>query len=305
MWSTLRMVVLSFVLIVAWPASGNDQADGNTQRLAPTSDWVINYADQSCVLARNFGVGGTLVSLQFEAFQPGNRAHLLLRSKGLEYHRRVRYFRYAYSPVDDRNRRAPGIYGSSEGGETIILGLNIHLPSSHRRSRLPEYDYDYGEEFDVATDSFEVDHGKENAITAFYIEDPLKRPVLLETGPLAEPLNALRGCLVELVSHWGIDVAAHETLSRRVKPKVNPSKWLYVNNRPKKGLDGGVNGLVSYRLIVGTNGKPEGCVVQSDNLTDGLAAEACELLQKNAVFLPALDADGNPIRSYFVSSYWF
>jgi hypothetical protein len=60
-------------------------------------------------------------------------------------------------------------------------------------------------------------------------------------------------------------------------------------------------GRVNLRLIVDERGEPSECFVEPPVLPE-YRETACEQILKYARFKPALDADGHPIASYFVTS---
>ena len=52
------------------PSAGAEARE--VRRLEPSSEWVLDYADESCRLARHFGTGGNRVILVMDQFEPGD-----------------------------------------------------------------------------------------------------------------------------------------------------------------------------------------------------------------------------------------
>ncbi|HYD05839.1 MAG TPA: TonB family protein, partial [Reyranella sp.] len=118
-----------------------------------------------------------------------------------------------------------------------------------------------------------------------------------------KPMEVMRACLDELLTHWGIDAAAQRTLTRKVKP-LEQMEWAkdlqsaYPSNMLRKGQ----SGIVRVRLIVGPTGKPQTCHIQVPSDDPSFEQTACSRLMRSARFEPALDASGKAITSYYVTS---
>lgn len=129
--------------------------------------------------------------------------------------------------------------------------------------------------------------------------------IALETGPLDEVFASLDSCMEGLMAQWGIDVDAHRTLSRVATPASNPGRWITSDDYPREELRRRGQGLVHFRLDVDTEGRPTACHIQRATRSDYFAQVSCEQLMRNAEFLPALNASGNPIASYFATTVRF
>lgn len=114
---------------------------------------------------------------------------------------------------------------------------------------------------------------------------------------------AMRACLDELMTHWGIDAKAHRTLSRAVTA-FEWENWVpkVAATYPVGMLFEGKSGIVRARLIVDETGKPVSCHLQMKAQDTAFEKTACDRLMKFARFLPALDAAGRPITSYWTET---
>lgn len=115
----------------------------------------------------------------------------------------------------------------------------------------------------------------------------------------------LRRCMNELLTHWGIDVERHKSLTRKLVPTDSPGSWLNSRDYPTDLLRDGAQGLVNFRLSVDEKGKVSGCHIQRSTRPEGFDRAVCDALTRRARFEPALDADGNPVNSYFIGSVNF
>jgi hypothetical protein len=62
-------------------------AAGKPVRLEPSSQWIVDYADESCRLVRSFGEGSSKTFFQLESDSPGD-VDMVLIGKPLEAIRR-------------------------------------------------------------------------------------------------------------------------------------------------------------------------------------------------------------------------
>lgn len=85
------------------------------------------------------------------------------------------------------------------------------------------------------------------------------------------------------------------------KPKGNPQNWLSTDDYPSSAMRDGVQGVTSFRLEVGTDGKPTNCTVTGSSGSALLDDTTCRLVMRRAKFQPAKDTEGNPIASGYSS----
>ena len=102
--------------------------------------------------------------------------------------------------------------------------------------------------------------------------------------------------------HWGIDVEKQHHLSRQAIPKSSPGSWMHSEDYPKEMLTYQMDGLVYFRLIIEPTGDVSSCAVQESVMPKQYNDLTCKLIIRRAKFEPALDAEGQPIKSYWSSS---
>lgn len=119
------------------------------------------------------------------------------------------------------------------------------------------------------------------------------------------PLAALGKCIDNLLTHWGIDVEKHKTLKREAKPAESPDRWVVTGDYPRKMLDAGQPAIVNFRLSVGADGVPTGCHIQSTTRPKEFDDAVCKSVMRRASFIPALDAEGKPLASYYRNTVRF
>jgi len=74
---------------------------------------------------------------------------------------------------------------------------------------------------------------------------------------------------------------------------------------PDKSIMDGHNGLVQFRLDIDAAGAVAGCYVLHRTNPDDFADLTCRLIRQRAKFSPALDRDGKPVKSFFISKVRF
>jgi hypothetical protein len=111
-------------------------------------------------------------------------------------------------------------------------------------------------------------------------------------------------CLDELVTHWGIDVDAHRTLTRHATP-TNLKRVPRMMDYPPKMLAKGMPGYVNVRLDINESGGISACHIQMPLSDPEFERSTCADLQHALIFDPALDTDGTPIRSYWITQVRF
>lgn len=290
----------SFSLIAAIVAAASTPAFAQDEEivLSGASPWNLDFAEDSCGLRRMFSDGTRSAFLEMRQFAPGLGIRFMVYSNEMEEDvERVRYVLYP----DGKPQDASGAFSITldDGGEGAIFnGRLVHLD-------YPD-DLDEDEIAALPEPTPEEIAAIENATTGLTLLSVFDDPVRLDTGSLGPPMEAMRLCLNELMTHWGIDVEAHQTLSRRVEP-YRQERWVrsVIGNYPRSALVRGEQAAIHIRVIVNEEGRADSCVMQAGLGSDAFEEAACRELTRNARFLPALDAQGTPITSYWTTSIFY
>ena len=96
-------------------------------RLAPSSKWHVNYAEDSCRLARSFGVGKEEVTLVLDRFRPGPEVRMTLVGSPVNVRSDVRRIILRFGPNDAEFEKgfAPGTLDN--GKAAIVVGGNLWI----------------------------------------------------------------------------------------------------------------------------------------------------------------------------------
>jgi len=111
-----------------------------------------------------------------------------------------------------------------------------------------------------------------------------------------------------LVSAMALLVAAPAMAgdhSRAAIPRGNPASWFPYADYPAAAKRAGLGGRVAFGVMFGPDGRPTACRVVNGSGSAMLDQETCQLAMAHAVFVPALDAAGDPIASsYLLTVIW-
>lgn len=284
--------VVLFASLLTMPQSAN--AAKPPQVYSPSTPWNLDYAADSCVLRRRFGGEKHAILLEMRQFQPGDAIQLTVASEFVKP-REAAALKTRFLP-DEKPRAIDFPLILEFPGKLIAARWGDSLYSDEKAdSTVEELAGQPWKQRDEATYK-----AREGAISGLEIGGVFSPPIIFQTGEMHRPMTGMRKCLDELVTHWGIDAAAQKSLTRRARP-ADRMAWtrLIQAKYPSAMLNAGRSGRVLVRMIVGADGKPTSCNVQSIVEDVSFGQTACTGMMKVARFDPALDAAGKPIASYF------
>ena len=272
------------------PALLPQAAQAADKVLEPSDKWVLNYADDSCRLARAFGKDDDKVVLVLDQFMPAGMFDLSLIGKRLG--------RFAENRVSLSATFGPGLpTGEFHDAITGTVGPDktaiLMIGSRDLLNRRPVKG--------ASEEVFATTTEQEAAVTELHIAASSVR-LKLHTGSMASPLAAMRTCISDLVKTWGLDAAQQESLSSRPVPTTSPTKWLTSPDYPKGPLAIGASAIIRFRVMVSAEGVPTKCAIQQATSSPEFTKLTCDLLVKRARFSPALDRDGKPVASFYTNS---
>ncbi len=285
---------------VVSPASAEDKPVEQI-RLAPSSKWHVNFADDSCRLARFFGEGDEKTIFYMERYEPGDRFTMVVAGKPLK---RGRYRKEVTIRFGEGIGEAKRTYtvGSIGDHKPAFIFTNLRLDLKP----VPEGD-ERDKENEDQPDIFgqEIPESVEAAISTIELIQKKGAPVLLETGSLGDPMKVMRNCTDDMLKHWGIDIEKHRDIATLPEPQGSPGRWLSYKDYPFDLLSKGYQGYVQVRLSVDAAGKPTDCHIQQSTRPEGFDKAVCKGLMRRARFDPAVTNDGERIASYWRTAVRF
>jgi hypothetical protein len=256
--------------------------------LAPSTPWNAQFEPESCRLLRSFGSDSERLIIVYEFFSPQANGSLTLIGKQL-------YNAALYSEAriwfgDVRPIKSAPVLNATTGERGVPSWISGEVPLTSQQP--------------VAAD-VRPDPANEAKIDRLTVESSLTGTVVLHTGAMDKPMAIVRTCFDAMVAAWGLGPAVQRNLSHLPEPITRPGTWIKDSDYPRKALDSGSSGLLRFRLMVDASGSPTACVIQKKTKPDDFMPIACRLLISRARFKPAIDANGNPVASYFASAIRF
>ena len=285
------------MIAVTTPVFG--QSTKGPLNLKPSSAWHVDYADDRCRLARQFGEGENEVVALFDRYGPDNFFRMSLTGKPMKTWVEKAEATVQFGPVEGP-QQLYFLNGNVGDKPALVFASRVRVAGPSPAEQLAIKEREEDEWIELAT----IGPDREAAVKYLSIGKPLRRAVVLETGSMRAPLAALNKCIDDLVTHWGIDVERHRNLTARAKP-IDFGKWVRSSDYPVKMLQSGQPAIVEFRLAVGPDGKPTSCHIQSTTRPKEFDAAVCGSLMRRARFPPAIDADGKPLTSYYRNTVRF
>ncbi len=254
--------------------------------LEPSSKWNVDFGEEKCRLVRVFGEGENRHVLFFEQWGPKASFGFTASGRGFDRFRAnkpvsVRFFR-DQEPMETQ----PFMGTIASFGEAIIYSkLALEEPNQGQKLGILH-------QLNTARASF-----------AEFVEFKQRnRSVTFKTGELGEAFKVLNQCTQSLISDWGVDVEKHKSATKAVKwTNEQAIGQRLVETYPRAALRKGEQGIMRMRLKIDETGKMTDCVINQTTINKSLKSPACREMAK-AEFEPALDANGLPMASYYLTA---
>jgi hypothetical protein len=229
-------------LLVCNPALAQD-AVTPVLELDPASPWNLDYADDSCALMRVFGTENQRVLFELRQFSPGETARMMVASDQLEVSRRTPAI--ASIPGEPSELPAPTFLA----GENNMRGFYGRVSPLSRGVE--------GEAIYRLDDASR--NARENEVRGFQINNAFAQPVFLRTGSLHAAMEALRTCMDELVTGWGVDLAILGALTKPPTP-LDQQAWTrqILNHFPRTALAQRREASLAVTLLINAEGRLQG-----------------------------------------------
>ena len=289
------MRTLVGLLLAASIVSTGNAKPHEIRQLAPTGKWVVDYADDSCSLSRNFGEGDRKVTVFFEQFEPGDTFNVTLVGPSVDPKDRPVVGLLRFGPNEDEDE-VTGAAALTNGIPAIIF------QGGQRLVPLTDAEKSARKKAAARARPFEpppIAAAREKAASWVMLGKLLPFDLVFQTGPMDEPLAALRQCAWDMVRSWGLDVEQQKRLAQKAYPTRPSYSWFSPEDYPPEMQRGGYESIVHFRVLVDESGHPLSCHIQSSTRPKAFDDVVCKQVMKSATFHPALDAQGKPIRSYW------
>lgn len=263
--------------------------------LTPSSPWNAHFAAEKCRLAGVFGEGEDRHVLFLEQHYPGTGAAMTVAGPAFQNFRGQSTVKLTFSDAEEPRKTEPYKGNMGELGPALIYnGLTFREHSDQEDSA------DAGAQVpQSAIGQLDTAFGAGMDYIALAQGD---KSVRFETGSMRQAFEVLNNCMISLIEEWGLDAQQQITATKRPVWRNHRSITRRIAAEyPSAALRAGESGIVRLRVIVDPKGKVEECVLNIATATEKLESPACKQMRK-AKFDPALDAQGQPMRSYFATS---
>jgi hypothetical protein len=289
--------------IIAWlalaaSAAPASAADKPVVVLEPSSEWVLDYAEERCSFYRDFGQGDDALTLRIDSFGPGVDYRMVVVGPAIpEFGRPTDDMTIRFTP-DEEERETMGLNGKV--GDLPAIGFTIAItpyesPDVYERMSSEE------RKADQRTPRLPVPEF-EQRIESIEMKFRDRSRIRLALGRMGKPLAAMRQCMDNLQQAWGLDPAVQGSLSRIAVPK--PSTVQRVQRRyPHNMLLTGTNAYVPVRVMVSAEGRATACVVQIPEIDRAFKDSVCDGLESS--YEPALDQQGRAVASVYRVSVFY
>ncbi|MFB0613365.1 energy transducer TonB [Aurantiacibacter poecillastricola] len=235
---------------------------------------------------------------ELRQFEPGPQFLLLLVSADFAIGEERPSIRYG-NDADVISPATVQIVAFDNGLEGILLGDNLLSPAS--RDELSELEGTERSLHHRALMHSADLRARETAIETITVQNTFGEDFTLRTGSMKPPMDAMRECMTAMVARWGLDPDIQRTLSRPAVPtdryRVTRSvQQVYARSMRMTGESANLR----IRLDIDEQGTVTGCHSQMPIGHDAFRKNACFNLMRGQ-FEPALDADGNPVASYWTT----
>ena len=142
-------------------------------------------------------------------------------------------------------------------------------------------------------------------ITTVALNPGMRGSVSLRTGSLEAPIKALEKCAVASLKDWGVDPAVEETIVERPRPVNDTSRLLTSADYPERAISANKESRLDVWLNIDSAGRIASCRVISTFASPEINDRMCKLVQQRQRFVPAKNAAGVGVASYYVQSFAF
>lgn len=252
----------SLLALLATPAMGGDDA----LQLTPSGSWTAEFADDSCAVRRLFENEGERVLLEFRSYVPGLSRDAVIASDTLSL----------------RPRSVQSSFAPSGGTQSHEFYRSLRFDTGWNAIIFPE-----------------ASIKPETNASTYTVSGAFNREVNFANGSFSAVFSMMESCEDDLLTSLGIDAVAHKTLSRRVELPRNDG-WLSVTGPMQRDFHRKGSEMQYVRLLVDEQGNAFDCLIVEGGTDKDTSDRMCTALLKSARFVPALDAQSDPVKSYYM-----
>ena len=235
----------------------------------PWGPWSVEYADNMCVLNRNYGTGREQFLLGFRPSPLGERMEIVTIT----------------SAARGVTMRGTGKVDILPDGKSVPSDFVSWRPKGRADTRVTMFELSENEINDV----FSAGQFRMSGAGLKTVQVALK-------GTIAAR-DALRKCSDDLLQSWKIDPAERSLMAQRPLA-LGITSWVTDNDYPIAAVKAGAQGTTSIIWRVGIDGRVTDCRVVRSSGHAFLDESACKLAVKRSRYKPAVGKDGKPMAAH-------
>jgi TonB family protein len=261
---------LAFKLVACWALLSSVAAPAASEPtpLKPTSKWMVDYAENLCVLSRSFGSKEQPVILGFKPSPMAESIRLLL--------------------IVDSAQSVP-----SSGTGSVQSGNEGEPTGTYFASR---YDADKSRRL-IFMDVNRADLKGVEQSELLKISAGKKFDLSFALGAAAAAFRSLNACEMDLLKSWGMSEAALASIVEPPKAEKNLAAYVSDSDYPSGAIASGQQGTSGFRLLIDVNGSVRECNIVEPSGSPLLDQVSCQVMLKRARYRPARDREGRPVAS--------
>jgi hypothetical protein len=275
--------------------------------LAPSTPWVVDYADNSCRLIRHFGQGDDETIFALESEAPG-ALDMILVGKPLWTANEEAPARLL--PLQSKPFRGRVGESTDKARPMLLFSTVRMLPDDavaaeeKREKEREAHPQIRPASVSVAEQARTKAQRQEFAAGTTAIEINARHSVILDTGSLGAPIKMFDQCTQDSLRDWGVDPDVEDKIVRPVWAP-NPRGWFSSSDYPRDMLQRGKDSVVKVRVLVDATGRVTKCTSLSHFKEAEFNKITCDKFTARAHFEPAELADGTKVPSYYVNKVIF
>jgi hypothetical protein len=266
----MKTAVIAMLGVLALPGGANAQAPAAP--LVPTGQWVVEGAENMCILSHSFGTGSSQVTLGFRPWPMGEMTEVVLMYNDS-------------SSTASLDGKGATLSLSSAGPEIEGDYSSYWLPK--RKMRLVTLNVEQAALAEL---------GSASAVT---MAIPKGERVSVALPPsIKAALSALDKCDDTLLRSWGVDPAEQMVVATPAQPISNIADWITDDDYPPNSIVNNQHGMVKILWTIGVDGRVSNCIPVIKSGLPWLDETACSAITRRGRYRPALDKDGKPVITH-------
>lgn len=253
---------LAALMMIASPARADPRQ--------ATGPWHVQFDGVQCVAFREYGTASKPLTFALKPSPSGKAMRIVVIRKGVgelaQFGETLRF--------DGESVITNALYSADETDKLRMITTDV--PMAQFRSHL-------------GARTIELEGA---AVTASFAVDDLQSVV-----------GGLDNCLVQLRKRWNIGDEYSSRLATEAAPAAGSLRGVLTpDDYPRTAVYREQQGTVTITLLIDVDGRVPDCGVDETSGVPFLDMTSCYFITRRARFKPALDRDGQPVRSSFKQS---